>query len=190
MLAQALATDEPYCCRHRIIDARQRVRTVVTIGQGTLDEHGAVTDVYGYFVDITDAQRAATEADIDLAVAASAATRADIEQAKGALMLVHGITAVDAFAVLRWHSQQANIKLRSLASDDHRGHFNANGRGNAEPEDQQAAGRGGARLPRSLAESLYSGCWQPEPVEIVTMPPPAQWGRAPSAAVADDNDAI
>lgn len=115
VLAQVLATGQPYCCRHRIIDARQRVRTVVTIGQGTLDEHGAVTDVYGYFVDITDAQRAATEADIELAVAASAATRADIEQAKGALMLVHGITAVDAFAVLRWHSQHANIKLRSLA---------------------------------------------------------------------------
>ncbi len=30
-------------------------------------------------------------------------------------MLVHGITAVDAFAVLRWHSQHANIKLRALA---------------------------------------------------------------------------
>ena len=30
-------------------------------------------------------------------------------------MLVHGISAVDAFAVLRWHSQRANIKLRVLA---------------------------------------------------------------------------
>ena len=115
VMAAVLATGQPYCCRHRIIDARQRERTVVTIGQGTLDEHGAVTDVHGYFVDITDAQRAATQADIELAVAASAATRADIEQAKGALMLVHGITAVDAFAVLRWHSQHANIKLRALA---------------------------------------------------------------------------
>ena len=78
VMAAVLATGQPYCCRHRIIDARQRVRTVVTIGQGTSDEHGAVTDVHGYFVDITDAQRAATEADIELAVAASAATRADI----------------------------------------------------------------------------------------------------------------
>ena len=115
VMAAVLATGQPYCCRHRIIDARQRVRTVVTIGQGTLDEHGSVTVVHGYFVDITDAQRAATEADIELAVAASAATRADIEQAKGALMVVHGITAVDAFAVLQWHSQHANIKLRALA---------------------------------------------------------------------------
>jgi hypothetical protein len=115
VMAAVLATGQPYCCRHRIIDARQRKRTVVTIGQGTVGQHGAVTDVHGYFVDITDAQRAATQADIELAVAASAATRADIEQAKGALMLVHGITAVDAFAVLRWHSQHANIQSRALA---------------------------------------------------------------------------
>lgn len=114
-LAAVLATGQPYCCRHRIIDARQQVRTVVTIGQGTLDEQGAVTDVHGYFVDITDAQQAATDTDIQVAVQASAATRADIEQAKGALMLVHGITAVDAFAVLQWHSQHANIKLRTVA---------------------------------------------------------------------------
>jgi hypothetical protein len=114
-MAAVLATGAPYCCRHRIIDARQRERTVVTIGQGTLDEDGSVIDVHGYFVDITNAQGAATAADVDLAVQASAATRADIEQAKGALMLVHGITAVDAFAVLQWHSQHANIKLRTLA---------------------------------------------------------------------------
>lgn len=115
VLAEVLATGQPYCCRHRIIDARQQVRTVVTIGRGTLDPQGMVTDVHGYFVDITEAQRAATAADIEAAVEASAATRADIEQAKGALMVVHGITDVDAFAVLMWHSQHANIKLRVLA---------------------------------------------------------------------------
>lgn len=105
----------PYCCRHRIIDSRQRVRTVVTIGQGTLDDAGQVVDVHGYFVDISDAQRGAAQAEIDEAINASAQSRADIEQAKGALMLVHGISAVDAFAVLRWHSSHANIKLRVLA---------------------------------------------------------------------------
>ena len=99
-MAAVLATGQPYCCRHRIVDAHRWVRTVVTIGQGTVDEHGVVTDVHGYFVDITDAQQAASAADIELGVAASAATRAVIEQAKGALMVVHGITAVDAFAVL------------------------------------------------------------------------------------------
>lgn len=115
VMAAVLATGQPYCCRHRIIDAGQHVRTVVAIGQGTVDEQGAVTDVHGYFVDITDAQVAAVATDIQLAVQASAATRADIEQAKGALMLVHGMTAVDAFAVLLWHSQHANMKLRDLA---------------------------------------------------------------------------
>jgi len=46
----------------------------------------------------------------------SAATRAVIEQAKGALMVVQGVSAEDAFAVLRWHSSHANLKLRDVAT--------------------------------------------------------------------------
>jgi ANTAR domain-containing protein len=38
--------------------------------------------------------------------------RGHIEQAKGALMLVYGITAEHAFAVLQWRSQETNTKLR------------------------------------------------------------------------------
>lgn len=116
VMAAALATGQPYCCRHRIIDSHQKVRTVVTIGQGNLDAAGEVTEVYGYFVDITDAARQASETEIRNAVTESAAGRADIEQAKGALMVVQGISANDAFGVLRWHSQHANIKLRVLAT--------------------------------------------------------------------------
>jgi len=58
---------------------------------------------------------AAAEAEIHDAVKRSAATRAVIEQAKGALMVVQGVSAQDAFAVLRWHSSQANRKLRDIA---------------------------------------------------------------------------
>src|SRR5207237_1148449 len=43
-------------------------------------------------------------------------SRAQIEQAKGALMLVYGITADHAFAVLQWRSQETNTKLRHLAA--------------------------------------------------------------------------
>ncbi|WP_194819675.1 ANTAR domain-containing protein [Nocardia sp. XZ_19_385] len=44
------------------------------------------------------------------------ASRAVIEQAKGALMLVYGLTAEQAFDVLRKRSQETNTKLRVLAS--------------------------------------------------------------------------
>ena len=77
--------------------------------------NGVVRRVHGYFVDITNAARQATNAEIQEAVEKSAEGRADIEQAKGALMAVQGMSADDAFAVLRWHSSHANIKLRDIA---------------------------------------------------------------------------
>lgn len=115
VLAAVLETGQPFCCRHRIITSRREVRTVVTIGQGTLDDAGRVVKVTGYFVDITDAATAVSQQAIREAVAGSAAARAQIEQAKGALMIVQGVSAEDAFAVLRWHSSHANVKLRDLA---------------------------------------------------------------------------
>src|SRR5664279_791156 len=44
------------------------------------------------------------------------ATMPAIEQAKGALMAIYGLTDQAAFDLLRWHSQQNNIKLRDLAA--------------------------------------------------------------------------
>jgi PAS domain-containing protein len=44
-------------------------------------------------------------------------TRAVIDQAKGILMVQHGITADQAFAVLTRFSQQENRKLRNVAAD-------------------------------------------------------------------------
>ena len=41
--------------------------------------------------------------------------RAVIEQAKGMLMIVYGIDAEAAFGILRWQSQQHNVKLRLVA---------------------------------------------------------------------------
>ncbi len=115
VLASVLATGQPFCCRHRIVTTQQKVRTVVTIGQGSIDEAGNVSEVHGYLADITAAAAHASQQEMRDAVEKSAATRADIEQAKGALMVVHGVSADDAFAVLVWHSSRANIKLRELA---------------------------------------------------------------------------
>nr|EJI93825.1 ANTAR domain protein [Rhodococcus sp. JVH1] len=54
---------------------------------------------------------------VDEAVAELAQSRAVIEQAKGALMLVYGITAARAFDVLTWRSQETNTRLRTIADE-------------------------------------------------------------------------
>jgi hypothetical protein len=71
----------------------------------------------GHVIDLTalrveGARGAATEA-----VQSSARHRAVIEQAKGALMLTFGLTADAAFALLTWHSQRSNRKVREIAAD-------------------------------------------------------------------------
>ena len=49
------------------------------------------------------------------AVKAIADNRAVIDQAKGILMFIYGIDHDQAFHLLRWQSQQHNVKLRLLA---------------------------------------------------------------------------
>jgi len=41
--------------------------------------------------------------------------RKGIEQAKGMLMMLHGIDADAAFELLRWQSQEVNVKLNAIA---------------------------------------------------------------------------
>ena len=52
---------------------------------------------------------------ITQAVAEIADNRAVIEQAKGVLMYVYQVDADAAFDVLKWRSQETNVKLRALA---------------------------------------------------------------------------
>jgi hypothetical protein len=52
---------------------------------------------------------------ISNAIYAFTERRALIEQTKGMLMFVYGIDATGAFELLRWQSQQNNVKLRLLA---------------------------------------------------------------------------
>jgi hypothetical protein len=114
-LEQVLVDGQPFCCRHRIIDATGTVRTVLSLGEGVCDSAGAVVAVRGYFIDVTESpHREAAQAAAE-AVRRSAESRAVIEQAKGILMAVYGIDADSAFAVLRTRSQNGNLKLRHVA---------------------------------------------------------------------------
>jgi hypothetical protein len=110
-----LHTGEPFCCRHRIIDASGAVRLVLTLAEGTCDENGTVVSVQGYFIDVTDSFRRAVELEAHAAVTRAAETRAAIEQAKGVLIGVYRVDPDTAFDLLRWRSQQTNTKIRVLA---------------------------------------------------------------------------
>ena len=78
------------------------------------NDGGEVIGTDGFYVDVTlsieEHQTAITEA-----FAEFAEHRSTIEQAKGVLMMVYGIDADAAFDVLKWRSQESNIKLRLLA---------------------------------------------------------------------------
>ncbi|WP_310767237.1 PAS and ANTAR domain-containing protein [Mycobacterium sp. Z3061] len=107
-----LHTHKAFSTRHRIIDTGGRVHHVVVVGDRIVDDHGAVIGTHGFYVDVsaTPDQDAVTER-----LAEIAENRAGIEQAKGMLMLVYDIDGDAAFKLLKWLSQESNVKLRPLA---------------------------------------------------------------------------
>lgn len=105
---------EPFSSRHRIVDTAGGVHHVVVVADTLFDDDGAVVGTQGYYVDVTPHQDG-DQRRLSAAVAEIAENRAVIEQAKGMLMVIYGITADAAFDLLRWRSQEANVKLRRLA---------------------------------------------------------------------------
>jgi hypothetical protein len=115
IILNAFTGGEPFALWHRIIDARMRTRTVVSVGEGVHDEAGELVEVRGYMVDVTGSKRSQTARDIDEAVRRSAESRGTIEQAKGIVMATLGVDADEAFSRLKRRSQNTNVKLRDLA---------------------------------------------------------------------------
>jgi PAS domain S-box-containing protein len=105
-------THKPFSTRHRIISVQGAARDVVVIGERLHDNTGEVIGTQGFYIDVTPTGEA-READISQAVAEIAV----IEQAKGALMYVYRVEAGAAFDVLKWRSQETNVKLRALANN-------------------------------------------------------------------------
>jgi hypothetical protein len=121
-LEEIRRTSQAFTTRHRIIDVQGNVHHVAVVadrlfGEGS-GEGQAVIGTHGFYVDVTpsahevhqDHQELVTEA-----VAEIAEARGVIEQAKGMLMVVYRISADSAFELLKWRSQEANVKLRLLA---------------------------------------------------------------------------
>jgi hypothetical protein len=107
-------THKAFSTRHRIIDTSGKVRHVVVVGDQLHDDGGSVIGTYGFYVDLTPSERA-SENIITERVTEITENRAGIERTKGMLMLVYDIDDHAAFNLLKWLSQENNVKLRLLA---------------------------------------------------------------------------
>jgi aryl carrier-like protein len=112
---EMLHTHRAFSTRHRILDTRGAVHHVVVVGDQLTDHQDVVIGTHGYYVDITPTSDRAHDDLVTARVAEITEHRAVIEQAKGMLMLVYGLDAVAAFDLLKWRSQESNVKLRRLA---------------------------------------------------------------------------
>jgi PAS domain S-box-containing protein len=112
LLAQ---TSAPFSSRHRIRTATGEIRKVVVVGDAVTDDNGRMMATRGFYIDITesfgDDLREQVSDKVDLIVA----HREVIDIAKGMLMAIYGITADAAFGVLKWRSQELNVKLFAIA---------------------------------------------------------------------------
>lgn len=108
-------TSKTFSNRHRIVDVQGAVHNVVVVGDELADDEGAVVGTQGFYVDVSPLLEQVHEEAVTEAVAEIAEARGSIEQAKGMLMLVYRIDADAAFEVLKWRSQETNVKLRLFA---------------------------------------------------------------------------
>jgi hypothetical protein len=112
---QILNTHKAFSTRHRIVDTAGTVRHVVVVGDQLCDDDGAVIGTHGFYVEVSQLPDRVREELVTARLAEIADNRAAIEQAKGMLMLIYGISDTAAFDLLKWLSQEANVKLRLLA---------------------------------------------------------------------------
>ena len=106
---------QAFSSRHRIIDVQGRVHHVVVVGDLMREVDGTVIGTHGYYVDITPSEREHQDR-VTAAVMVIAEARADIERTKGMLMVIYGMDEAAAFELLKWRSQETNVKLRLLAA--------------------------------------------------------------------------
>lgn len=104
---------QPVGCDYRLVDLSGHTRDVVLALTPVSAEVGAT--VWGVLVDDSERQRRTVAEAVNTELTTALESHAAIDQAKGMLMLVYGIDDDAAFEILRWASQQSNVRLRVLA---------------------------------------------------------------------------
>jgi PAS domain S-box-containing protein len=112
LLAQ---TSAPFSSRHRIITTTGDVRKVVVVGDAITDRDGRVVATRGFYIDITDSFSTDLQQSVSEEVEMIVAHREVIDVAKGMLMAIYRVDADAAFGVLKWRSQELNVKLFTIA---------------------------------------------------------------------------
>jgi PAS domain S-box-containing protein len=105
----------PFSSRHRIRTTTGEIRKVVVVGDPVTDADGQVVASRGFYIDITEGFNADLQETISDKVQAIVSHREVIDQAKGMLMAIYQLDADAAFEVLKWRSQELNIKLATVA---------------------------------------------------------------------------
>ena len=107
----------PFSSRHRITTTDGETRKVVVVGDAVFGEDDQVVGTRGFYIDITDAFNADVQDALGEELEAIIAHREVIDEAKGMLMVLYGLDADSAFAILRWRSQELNVKLHTVAAE-------------------------------------------------------------------------
>lgn len=114
VLQQHAGRGEPFGCQYRLLQLSGTERTVTLTGS-TADEGDARGVVTGFLVDVTAAQRDVVAHHVNEELNQALESHAVIDQAKGVFMLGYGVDEGTAFELLRWGSQQRNVRLLTLA---------------------------------------------------------------------------
>ncbi|MGX1805937.1 PAS and ANTAR domain-containing protein [Nocardia sp. NPDC055321] len=105
----------PFSSRHRFLDTAGQEHTVMVVADRILGDDGISVGTSGFYIDLSETLAFAEQVAVDERLPELVQARAVIEQAKGVLMRMYRISAEQAFSVLAWRSQEANVKLRLLA---------------------------------------------------------------------------
>ena len=105
-----------FSSRHRIRTTTGETRKVVVVGAAVTAPSGRTVATRGFYIDITEAFHADLQQEVGDELQVIVAHREVIEQAKGMLMAIYELDAEAAFSILKWRSQQLNVKLHDVAA--------------------------------------------------------------------------
>lgn len=116
VLDRATTDGQPFSVSYPLAAADGAERMVLLVCEAGVCGPGDAMTVTGYYIDQTkDFHDESTDV-ANQAVSDSAETRATIEQAIGVVMAAYGLDSEQAFGMLKWWSQNKNVKIRELAT--------------------------------------------------------------------------